>query len=144
LIKDLNLSKDAALQLRETFHTKLFCSFTGSATAICHQYRTDKARLPICNLLLSTVLDTDHFSASCWNRLVQEVKQHLVMLCSSSEVIIHFMLFFMQILEFLVLVWSKLKDNGFYERAGVAWVISDEVVFEVKGVRGCLCVIIIY
>jgi hypothetical protein len=38
-----------------------------------------------------------------------------------------------------VLVWSKLKDNGYYDRAGVAWVISDEAVFEVKSVFVFVC-----
>lgn len=34
-----------------------------------------------------------------------------------------------------MLVWSKLRDNGFYDRAGIGWVIEDEVVFEVKGTK---------
>lgn len=38
-----------------------------------------------------------------------------------------------QILKTLMFTWAKLRSEGLFERAGIAWTISDEFVFEVKG-----------
>jgi hypothetical protein len=35
--------------------------------------------------------------------------------------------------EFLGLVWLKMKEEDLFDRAGIAWVVSDEVALEIKG-----------
>jgi hypothetical protein len=31
------------------------------------------------------------------------------------------------------MIWKKFREEGMYDRCGIVWIISDEIVFEIKG-----------
>jgi hypothetical protein len=65
-------------------------------------------------------------NSSIWNATTRVSSCELVLMQEFSDS-------FSQIRECIALMWTKLKQHNLFERSGIVWIISDEVMFEIKG-----------